>query len=92
MMSSPAIWLANDCLSQIIRYERLPFCRDGAGNQNRPQRLVAPQLIESGSKGAELLRAMRAQSRIKKNVEVGIRIPLRVRTTCQQIIEAQILN
>ena len=83
--------LADNGLRQIGRDESFPLARNRTRNQHGPKRLIRADLIKPRPERAKLLRAMGAQARIEKNINIRVEMPLRMRAVRSQVIESQIL-
>src|SRR5277367_6309027 len=85
-----AVRLAHDRLRKIVGNKRLSLGRHRAGDQQRPQLLCTAHLVQARAQGAKLLRTVRRQGGVNKNVHVRIQMPLWVRAMFSQVIESQI--
>src|SRR5277367_662513 len=85
-----AVRLAHDRLSKIVGNKGLSLGWHGASDQQRPQLLCTAHLVQARAQGAKLLRTVRRQGGVNKNVHVRIQMPLWMRAMFSQVIESQI--
>ncbi len=83
------VGLTNNGLRQIGRDKSFAFAGNRARYKHRSKRLIRANLIKSRAERAKLLRTMRAEAGIEKNINIGVEMPLRMCALRSQIVVSQ---